>query len=126
MRSRLEPLGHALALLLGALAGFFLVFAGVFSDGASPGERYVSYALVVTAYGLLGLALGYAWPRRFLVWTLEASVPTLLFLAWYTTREPQQALLHFAYAALVVGGSLAGASAGARLRRARERPASNL
>ena len=105
--------GYGAALLIGALAGFFLVFNILFSDVSSTNERLYSFALIIAAYLVLGAIFGYfmaTWHVG-LVLSLAAVILALL----YSAREPGNLALHLAYILATVASACAGAYAGARL-----------
>lgn len=111
--SMMRLLGYGAALLVGGLAGFFLVFNILFSDVASSNERLYSFGLIIVVYLLLGLLLGFVmgtW-RVGLALSLAAVVLALL----YTTREPGNLLLHMAYIVVTIASACAGSYAGAWL-----------
>jgi hypothetical protein len=99
--------------MAGLLAGFFVVFNSVFSDVTDSGERLFTFALVIVVYLALGIAFGIA----AISWQvgLVLAAPALLFVTWYTLREPGNLPLHLAYMALTLAASSVGAYIGTRI-----------
>lgn len=104
--------GYILAVLAGAPPAFFLVFNAVFADGGSILERLLSFGLVVAAYGILGLVFGFVWPRASWRWGIWISIPALIILGWYSSRETERLLLHFLYLVATVAPACLAAFAG--------------
>lgn len=106
-------LTYTVALLAGLLAGFFIVFNSIFSDVAGAGERLFSFVLVIGVYAILGLILGFS--AASWVAGLPLVVPAVLFVIWYSLREPGHVLLHLAYVIATLAAGGLGAYAGAAL-----------
>jgi hypothetical protein len=112
---------YALALLAGLLAGFFLVFNSVFSDVIDTGERLFSFILIILVYGALGVVLGYlaaSWPVG-----LVLAAPAVLFVAWYTLREPGNPPLHLAYIVVTATSACLSSYLGERIATRAKTPA---
>jgi hypothetical protein len=106
--------GYGAALLIGALAGFFLVFNILFTDVSSTNERLYSFLLTIVVYLVLGAIFGYlmaTWHVG-LVLSLVAVVLALL----YSAREPGNLPLHLAYILATLAAACGGAYAGARVK----------
>jgi hypothetical protein len=113
-------LGYVVALSIGALPAFFVVFNAIFADAGSIAERIVTFVLTILSYGILGLACGFflaaaAW--RLGLWV---SCPAIVIVIWYSMREGERLLLHLFYLVLAVGAASFGAYAGSRLRARRK------
>lgn len=110
-------LTYITAVGIGTVPAFFIVFNAVFTDSSGLiGERLLTFVLVTVAYGILGIAFGFvstAVPWRLALWL---SFPAFGLLAWYTTREPGQILLHLVYMIWVFVSAVAGIYAGAWAR----------
>ena len=110
-------LGYGVALLVGGLVGFFLVFnirlreSGIlFNDN----ERLYGFGLITVVYLLLGLLFGFlmgTW-RVGLALSLAAVILGLLYLV----REPYNLLFHLAYIGIPIASACAGSYAGARIK----------
>lgn len=104
---------------LGILAAFYVVFAGVFSDGPASlwhPERLASYALTLGIYGLAaaaGARLGGVWWHG---WTALMG-PAAVLLVGYWTREPGTVTLGIAYLIVIAVAVYAGLELGERWRR---------
>lgn len=106
-----------LSALIGVLPAFFLVFATLFSDGGSVTEYAAALGFIAVVYAALGAGSGYAagrWQAGFWV-----SAAAIALVAWYTTREPGQLLLHALVLLTVVGSACGGAAGGAVLKQRR-------
>ncbi len=106
-------LGYGGALLVGALAGFFLVFNILFTDVSSTNERLYSFGLIIVVYLVLGLIFGYLTAT----WNvgLVLSLPAVILALLYSVREPGNLLLHLAYILATLSAACIGAYGGARL-----------
>jgi len=111
-------LGPVLAFAVGSPLAFFLVFAGVFTDVSSLGDRLLSLALTAGVYAVAGGVMGYLRYHRSLALWLVA--PAVFILVWYTTHEPQALLLHTLYGVLAVSATLAGRKLGAATKAQRQ------
>lgn len=112
---------HAVLVGVGALlAAFFLVFAGVFTDGprslADP-ERIVSLALVLAAYVILGVVAVRWSAQHWWRWALSISGPAALILLLYSIGEYSGLGLHLIYLTCVLAGAFVGAWLGDKWRR---------
>jgi hypothetical protein len=112
-----RALSYLLALALGLLAGFFVVFNAVFTDGGALGERLMTYGIVIVVYGLLGFLFSLASPAEARLWTALLSAPAVLILILYTFKEHQAWLLHLSYFVLAPIVTHVAASLGARARK---------
>jgi hypothetical protein len=112
----LRGLSYLLALALGMLAGFFVVFNAVFTDGGALGERLMTYGIVIVVYGLLGFFFSLASPVRMKLWIGLLSGPAILILILYTLKEHQAFLLHLSYFLLAPAMTWAGAMLGSGLK----------
>ncbi len=109
-----EVIALGVTTLVGIFPAFFFVFASVFTDGGSTGERAVSFLLIAGAYLLLGLASGAAvrsWKAG--VWL---SAPAVVMIVLYSVREYDRLLLHAAVVAVAIAFALGGAWGGAWVR----------
>lgn len=104
------------------LAAFFVVFNSVFSDVFGVAERLGTFAYVAVAYFVCGFAAGLVGPARVRRWVWIFSVPAVAILVLYTLSEPQNAMLHFAFALLAPFAAFAGARGGAKLRAKKSAP----
>jgi hypothetical protein len=121
MRQRaLRLLVYVAAASVGAVPAFFVVFNAIFSDGGSTIERIVTYILTVVAYGILGIAFGLFSSAAWWVLGFWISVPAIVIVAWYSTREMGRLLLHVSYPVLAVGSASLGARVGAWYRALRK------
>jgi hypothetical protein len=111
-----RALSYLLALALGLLAGFFVVFNSVFSDGGDVGERLMTYGIVIVVYGSFGFLFSLARPAKTKLWVALLSAPAILILILYTFSEPQAIMLHLSYLLLTPAAAHAGAAAGSAIR----------
>ena len=109
-------IGSILALGVGFLAAFFIIFNALFADIFSPVDRLITLLIVVVVYGIIGGAFGFSAPGSAWKWALWIDLPAIVIVAWYTTREPQRWLLHLAYLVVSIGAAALGAYAGSQLR----------
>lgn len=112
-----KALGVILALVLGFLPGFFIVFNSVFSDSnGAMSERLVTFFLTGAAFGLLGLVFGFLAPKESWRWGLWLSFPALLILVLFSVGERQNILLQLFYLVLTIASACLSAYAGMLLR----------
>jgi uncharacterized protein (DUF983 family) len=96
--------------VLGLALAFFVAVSG-FADGPAR-ERALTIGLIVVAYGLVGLALGYrgsAW------YGMALALPGMVVLLLYTVSEGNWRFP--LYAALIAAVAVAGAYGGSRSGR---------
>lgn len=106
-----------IAFLVGLAPAFFVVFNMVFTDVFGLVERLWSFAYVLIIYALLGALLGYLLRAPVAVVAATFVAPAFLFLAWYTTHEPGQALLHLGMLVVAFAGAYGGAWLARRFRK---------
>ncbi len=106
---------HLVAVLMGLPLAFFLVFNAIFSDGTSIVERFISFALIIISYGILGLVFGFIWPKHSWRWGIWISITAFLIVGWYSFRETEYLPLHFSYLAVTAASACLAALAGTRL-----------
>jgi hypothetical protein len=110
-----------LAVVLGAVAGFFTAGPALFADGAMQ-ERIVAVAISVAIYFVLGMGVGSLRPRA---WRLVACclyVPLLAVLALFggeALDTVQFSLLVVGFALGDLAAALSGSLVGSRLRAGR-------
>jgi lipoprotein signal peptidase len=109
-------LGYVAAVIIGAFPAFFVVFNAIFSDGSSTAERIVTFILTIFFYGILGMAFGFCSSAAWWKLGLWISLPAIVIVTWYSTRETGRLLLHVSYPVLAVGAASLGAGAGSWLR----------
>lgn len=114
------------ALGLGVFLGFFVVFAGVFTDGPRDwlhAERLSSFGLTVAGYFLAAIAVTRWSPLPFTrAWAILAA-PALGMMVSYVWGEPDVLGLSLVYLALATASGFAGTRIALWLR-ARSRAAS--
>jgi hypothetical protein len=109
-------IGYILALAVGCLAAFFILFNVVFTDVFSLVDRLSTFLLVVVVYGIIGGAFGFGSLVNAWKWALWINLPAIVIIAWYTTHEPQRWLLHLAYLALSITATAIGTYAASQIR----------
>jgi hypothetical protein len=121
-----RTLGIALAIIVGLVPAFFIVFRALISDvppQASSASTVVYYAVaVLVAYAVAGAVFGYVEPKRAAGWGLWLSLPVLLPLAVAVARERQRTVEVVLYAVLALAAAATAAYAAARLRRPAVKP----
>jgi hypothetical protein len=119
-------IGIALALIVGFVLAFFIVFYALISDvppQSSAPDNVVYYALaVLVSYAVAGAAFGYMDPKRAAGWGLWLGLPVLFPLAVAAVRERQRTIEILLYAVLAFVSAAAAAYAAARLRRRTVKP----
>jgi hypothetical protein len=119
--SQQRTLGVALAIIVGLIPAFFIVFRALVSDvppQSSAASSVVSYAVVVlVSYAVAGAAFGYIEPGRAAGWGFWLSLPVVFPLAVAIVRERQRTLEIVLYALLALCAAAAAAYAASRLRR---------
>lgn len=101
--------GVILAILIGTLPAFFVVFVSIFSDGGGIGERIFTFFYDAVVYGVLGFVFGVIGPRFSWKWGIWLSLTAFILVIWYTFRESERAVLHMVYLAItLVAASLGG------------------
>jgi hypothetical protein len=119
-------IGIALALVVGFVLAFFVVFHALISDvppQSSAADNVVYYALaVLVSYAVAGAAFGYTEPKRAAGWGLWLGLPVLFPLAVAAVRECQRTIEILLYAVLAFCSAAAAAYAAARLRRPTVKP----
>ncbi|MFN8511909.1 MAG: hypothetical protein U0232_11550 [Thermomicrobiales bacterium] len=99
--------------ILGVLLGFFVAVSG-FADG-QPGERAVVIGVIVIAYAITGLGLGY---RATLWYGLGLAVPGVAVLLLYVANDDGSGW-YLPYAGAIAALALGGAYLGVRLGQRR-------
>lgn len=107
-------LGSLITLVAGALIGFFGVFVSVFSDGLVY-ERLVTILIVLIIYGIVGIVLGFLKPTYTWLYMLSLSMPGVIILALYSSREFN--ILYVAYIILILAFSFFGTKTGKSMKR---------
>ncbi|HOL16983.1 MAG TPA: hypothetical protein PLY40_01710 [Bacillota bacterium] len=107
--------GYILAVVLSVAPAFFIVFNAIFSDIFTPGDRLLSFLLVVLAYEGYGFILGYIWPATGWRWGLWISATAAALVIFYSIGEGQY-LLHLVYILLTVGAACNGSYWGQRVK----------
>lgn len=108
--------GAFLAVVVGVLPGFFLVFNSIFSDGGALGERIFTFVYVFVAYVILGIIFGMTGPRFSWKWGIWLSIAALVFVILYTFRESERAVLHALYLVVTFSAACLGGYLGALFR----------
>jgi hypothetical protein len=116
-----RQLSYVIAFLVGILPAFFIVFNAIFSDVFSTADRVMTFLLVAVAYTALGALFGFFAPMAAWQVGLWLSLPAILIVAWYSTREPGQWLLHLTYLILTLAFASLGAYVGSRLGERRRK-----
>ena len=109
--------GRLAASVLGLVWGFFVAFNVVFSDIFGATDMAAAVAFVLGAYSVLGLAVGAVGPATGWRWAPWLAVPGLLFVMLSLADNVARIVYVRAVIAAITIGSVAGAWAGARLRR---------
>lgn len=113
-----RTIGIALALIVGFVPAFFIVFHAQISDVPPQSfavDHVVYYALaVLVSYAVAGAAFGYMEPKRAAGWGLWLGLPVLFPLAVAAVRERQRTIEILLYAC---------SRSAARLRPLTPRPA---
>ncbi len=107
-------LGSLITLVAGALIGFFGVFVSVFSDGLVY-ERLVTILIVLIIYGIVGIVLGFLKPTYTWLYMLSLSLPGIIILALYSSREFN--ILYVSYILLILAFSFFGTKTGKSMKR---------
>lgn len=107
-------IGSLITIAVGALLGFFGVFVSVFSDGLVF-ERLVTILIVLIIYGVLSIILGFLRPSYTILYMLSLSLPGILLLAVYTSKEFN--FLYIVYMILIALFSYFGTKSGKSLKR---------
>jgi hypothetical protein len=120
-----RTIGIALAIIVGLVPAFFIVFRALISDippqASSASVVYYAVAVLV-AYAVAGAVFGYVEPKRAAGWGLWLSLPVLLPLAVAVVRERQRTVEVVLYAVLALSAAATAAYAAARLRRPAVKP----
>jgi len=112
-------IGYILALVIGLLPGFFIVFNSVFTDSSgSLWERVLTFILVIFSYGILGLIFGFIGRETSWKWGLWLSAPAVVILVLYSFKEPGTILLNLLYIVLTLASACLASSLGARTKHA--------
>lgn len=113
--------GYIIALVLGIIPAFFVVFNSVFSDSnGSVVERLYTFLLVIVSYGILGLIFGFIGRNTSWWWGVLLVIPAILLMIFYTTHEPGTALFSFTYILVSLVTSCLASYLGARLASKRK------
>nr|WP_300095354.1 hypothetical protein [Sedimentibacter sp.] len=107
-------IGSLITLVAGAFIGFFGVFVSVFSDGLIY-ERLVTILIVLIIYGIVSIVLGFLKPAYTWLYMLALSMPGVIILLLYTSREFN--ILHVAYMILILAFSFFGTKTGKSMKR---------
>jgi len=112
---------YVFIVLIGMLAGFFVVFAFLFTDSASNLDYYVVRpAGAFLIYMFLGLAFGVLTPSKPLLPAILLGIPAVLVLGLIALGDLR---LLFSYLIASFGSATLGAFLGARLWNRRKRRA---
>ncbi|MEL7649857.1 MAG: hypothetical protein AAGU76_17310 [Sedimentibacter sp.] len=111
---RSNLVGSLITIAAGALLGFFGVFVSVFSDGLVF-ERLVTILIVLIIYGVISIILGLLKPGFTILYMLCLSLPGVVILLIYTTREFN--FLYVVYMILILLFSYFGTQSGKSLKR---------
>jgi hypothetical protein len=122
MKEKIDKIiAHILAFILGILPAFFLIFAAIFSDGGSPSEFIMVYALVFIAYAVLGTIFGYFFKKSRIFITLSSSAFIIVTLC--TLKElpshTLRILLHITLPLTALASSCLGVYLGGKIREMR-------
>lgn len=113
MKSKLKGwIGCIIAFIIGIIPAFFIVFNSIFSDDGLAFERFITFLLVIGAFGILGLLFGSIWnniPWKIGMWL---SLPTVIIVALYSIKETGRLPLHLFYLALTVASACLGTRLG--------------
>ncbi len=120
MRKVFGLIGFALAFLTGALPAFLVIMI-VFADIPSVAERLFTFALVIVAYGLIGLAFGLMLPGASWRSGIWVSIPVLIVTDWYSIQEPGYIVMHLFYLLFALSAACCGAGSGALLAHRRQK-----
>ena len=115
VKKALNFIEYLLAVLVGMPPAFLLVFNAIFSDGVSITERFISFGLIITAYGILGLVFGFIWSKHSWRSGIGISIAAFLIVGWYSFRETQHLPLHISYLVVTAASACLAALAGTRL-----------
>jgi len=115
-----KSLWIALALIIGILPGFFLVFNFMFSDIISLNERILSFLIVIAAYLILGAAFGLAGSDIGWKWGIWISLPAVIIALAYSFSEAGTLAINLAYSASALGSSAISAYLTSKLLRKRK------
>lgn len=80
-------LGHSIAFIVSATAGFFLVLNVVFSDVFSLREQLTAISAVLGAYLILGFILSRLWQGHRRTWALWLIIPPGILMALLLISE---------------------------------------
>jgi len=115
-----KSLWIALALIIGILPGFFLVFNFMFSDIISLNERILSFLIVIAAYLILGAAFGLAGSDIGWKWGIWISLPAVIIALAYSFSEAGTLAMNLAYSASALGSSAISAYLTSKFLRKRK------
>ncbi|WP_312833108.1 DUF6954 family protein [Sedimentibacter saalensis] len=107
-------IGSLITVALGTLLGFFGVAVSVFSDGLVF-ERLVTILIVLIIYGIVSIVLGFLKPTYTWLYMLSLSMPGVIILALYSSREFN--ILYVAYIILILAFSFFGTKTGKSMKR---------
>ncbi|MCX7921504.1 MAG: hypothetical protein N3B21_05740 [Clostridia bacterium] len=110
-----RAIGYVLAVVIGILPAFFLVFNSVFTDSTSITERLFTFALVMAVYGILGVIFGLAGVNTSWRWGIYLSSSAILILVLYSFKEPGIIPLSLLYAIMAIVSSCTAAYLGSRI-----------
>ncbi len=111
-----RPLGYAIAVGIGMVPAFFVVFNAIFSDIFSAVERLLTMVLTAMSYGLLGFLFGVAAPGASWQWGGWLALPAAVIVVRQSLDEPERAPINLVYLLVALGAAAATSYAGARLR----------
>lgn len=107
-----------LAILIGVLPAFFIVFNSIFTDSnGSLAERMFTFVLVIVAYGVLGVVFGLVAPLASWRWGIWVSVPAALVVILYSIKETDGIFLNLFYIVIALTSGCVASYLGARLSR---------
>lgn len=112
-----KALVRILAIIIGLIPGFFIVFNSVFSDSnGSKGEWVTIVILIVASYGIPGLIFGYLSPKYSWRWGIWINIPAIVILTLYSFKEPNIILLSLFDLILTLLSACGASFLGAKLR----------
>jgi hypothetical protein len=120
VRKILRLLGFVFAFSAGVLPALSIIMA-VFADMSNFAERLFTFALVIIAYGSLGLLFGYILPGVSWRCGIWVTIPVIIITDWYSIHEPWHLAMHFLYFITAFAAACQGAANGASLAQKRQK-----
>jgi len=96
-----DLVGSIVTIVLGLLLGFFGVIVSVFSDGIIY-ERFITILIVLIIYGVLSIILGLIKPTKTWLYMLSLSLPGVILLSIYMSKEFNVLYIFYIIAILIV------------------------